>query len=133
MQQKSSIFIAGKEALTDCKVGRGRPRSSWISTIKGDLKSRGLTLDLTVLTEAASNRERWRTEVVYGADIEETSLEEIGPEEIKILQEINSKLEQHVETVEFDQGVLEKLENIHRNLTAACGPQPHMKIGNEKA
>jgi hypothetical protein len=48
------------------KSVRGRPKNSWIQTIKGDLLTRGLQLSkITEIELLAADRVNWRTKVVY--------------------------------------------------------------------
>ncbi len=105
------------EALVDAKAGRGRPKSNWISTVKNDLKSRNLSMDLGQLSNLAASRDSWRRDVVYGTDRGDREEDgDLGEEEMNLLEALNTRLECGLQTETTSRALVDSLERLNNSL-----------------
>src|SRR6266536_1726918 len=65
-EKSDTSRILRTEVDKEWKRPRGRPRSTWISTVTNDLKRQGLDVDFPAIMNLARDRRRWQ-EVVHRA------------------------------------------------------------------
>ncbi len=65
-EKSDTSRILRTEVDKEWKRPRGRPRSTWLSTVANDLKRQGLDVDLPAVMNLTRDRRRWQ-EVVHRA------------------------------------------------------------------